>query len=313
MQAQTQPDTRCQQAFFATGLNLHAFARIVNAMRTAFAVRQYRLPPMPFIPSFAMLGSGPTVLMLHDADGDHLSFAPQVELLASQGYRAIAWDMPGYHHNPPPPGGYSLSALASTADHMLGTMKIGRAHIVGHGLGAMVAAEMALRYPTRVHSVTMIAGGPALDDAARQHWVATRLQLLNASLQNTSDAAALQQFATQLVQLQAGEAALPEGLQLARHTISQIQPLAYRRMLELIGSQGHNPERWSNLRQPTLMVSGGQDVCMPPTLLQTMADHMPHAGHATLTGIGHWPQLENPDGFEGLLLDFLGSQRTAVH
>lgn len=260
-----------------------------------------------------MLGSGPTVLMLHDADGDHLSFAPQVELLASQGYRAIAWDMPGYHNNPPPPGGYSLSALASTADHLLDTLEIGRAHIVGHGLGAMVAAELALRYPTRVRSATLVAGGPALDDAARQHWVETRLQLLDTSLQQASGAEALQHFAAQLVQLQGGQAALPAGLQLARHTISQIQPLAYRHALALIAHAHYKPERWAPLRQPVLMVSGGHDVCMPPNLLQTLADQIPHAGHATLTGIGHWPQLENPEGFEGLLLDFLASQRATKH
>ena len=70
---------------------------------------------MSLIPNFAMLGNGPSVLMLHDADTDHLGFAPQVELLASQGYRAIAWDMPGYHRNPPPYGGYSLAALATCA------------------------------------------------------------------------------------------------------------------------------------------------------------------------------------------------------
>ncbi len=268
---------------------------------------------MPFIPSFAMLGSGPTVLMLHDADGDHLAFAPQVELLASHGYRAIAWDMPGYHNNPPPPGGYSLAALAGVADHMLDAMEIGRAHIVGHGLGAMVAAEMALRYPTRVRSLTMVAGGPALDDAARQHWVDTRLALLDANLQQAPDGAALQQFAAQLVQQQGGELAVPEGLQLARHTISQIQPLAYRRALDLLANQPYPTARWAGLRQPTLLVSGGQDVCMPPALMQQMADAIPHAGHATLTGIGHWPQLENPDAFEALLLDFLVQPPPATH
>ena len=56
---------------------------------------------MAVLPTFTTLGSGPTVLMLHDADGDHLTFAPQVETLASTGYRAVAWDMPGYGHSPP--------------------------------------------------------------------------------------------------------------------------------------------------------------------------------------------------------------------
>ena len=45
--------------------------------------------------------AGPTVLLLHDADGDHLGFAPTLETLAAAGYRAVAWDMPGYGGSAP--------------------------------------------------------------------------------------------------------------------------------------------------------------------------------------------------------------------
>ncbi len=48
------------------------------------------------LPHFTALGAGPTVLMLHGAGGSYRSFAPQVEQLAVQGFRAVAWDMPGY-------------------------------------------------------------------------------------------------------------------------------------------------------------------------------------------------------------------------
>ena len=53
------------------------------------------------LPAFTTLGAGPTVLMLHGIGGGHLAFAPQVETLASSGYRAVAWDMPGYGHSAP--------------------------------------------------------------------------------------------------------------------------------------------------------------------------------------------------------------------
>jgi pimeloyl-ACP methyl ester carboxylesterase len=56
---------------------------------------------MTALPTFSSLGSGPTVLMLHGIGGGHLAFAPQVETLASLGYRAVAWDMPGYGHSAP--------------------------------------------------------------------------------------------------------------------------------------------------------------------------------------------------------------------
>jgi 3-oxoadipate enol-lactonase len=39
--------------------------------------------------------------MLHGIGGGHLAFAPQVETLASLGYRAVAWDMPGYGRSAP--------------------------------------------------------------------------------------------------------------------------------------------------------------------------------------------------------------------
>ena len=56
---------------------------------------------MTAIPAFTTLGSGPTVLMLHGIGGGHLAFAPQVETLATAGYRAVAWDMPGYGGSAP--------------------------------------------------------------------------------------------------------------------------------------------------------------------------------------------------------------------
>src|SRR4030095_11302012 len=53
------------------------------------------------LPTCPVRGGGPTVLMLHGIGGGHLAFAPQVETLASSGFRAVAWDMPGYGHSPP--------------------------------------------------------------------------------------------------------------------------------------------------------------------------------------------------------------------
>lgn len=257
-----------------------------------------------------MLGSGPTVLMLHDADSNHLGFAPQVELLASQGWRAIAWDMPGYRIGPPPASGYSLPALAATAAHLLETLRIPHAHVVGHGLGALVALELALRYPTRVRRLVLAAGGPALDAEARRHWVDTRLQLL---AQHDTEPS-LARFAEQLVLLQTGRKALPAGQTLARHAITQLQPLAYRRVLQMLAEYQEPVSRYQQLTQPALLVSGGQDLCMPPALMQTLANALPDAVHMSLPEIGHWPQMENPQDFEGLMLNFLSTRdRPALH
>ena len=66
------------------------------------------------VPTYTMLGHGPVVLMLHGAGGGFRSFAPQVETLASLGFRAVAWNMPGYGPSPPIEP-YSFKGLAEGA------------------------------------------------------------------------------------------------------------------------------------------------------------------------------------------------------
>ena len=53
------------------------------------------------LPHFTALGAGPIVLFLHGAGGGFRSFAPQVEQFAGAGFRAVAWDMPGYGSSTP--------------------------------------------------------------------------------------------------------------------------------------------------------------------------------------------------------------------
>ena len=39
------------------------------------------------------------------------------------------------------------------------------------------------------------------------------------------------------------------------------------------------------------------------------AQRLPDAQHVQLPHVGHWPQLEDPEGFDGALLDFLARRR----
>ena len=47
------------------------------------------------------------------------------------------------------------------------------------------------------------------------------------------------------------------------------------------------------------------DCVAAPVVLRDMASAIPGARYAQLPGIGHLMNLEDPDGFDGLVLDFL--------
>lgn len=57
--------------------------------------------------------------------------------------------------------------------------------------------------------------------------------------------------------------------------------------------------------QPTLLVWGPQDRSHRATEPHTMRAHVPHAQTATLETSGHFPELEDPDGFARVLLAWL--------
>ena len=63
-----------------------------------------------------------------------------------------------------------------------------------------------------------------------------------------------------------------------------------------------------NIRVPTLIIAGEEDTVYPPELARGMARRIPGAELATMKGAGHLANLEHPEEFNRILLDFL--QRT---
>lgn len=259
---------------------------------------------MSILPRFTTLGHGHTVLMLHDADGGHLTFSPSVETLATKGYRAIAVDLPGYGYTPPIEP-YSAKALAQSCVALIDALEVDKVTLVGHGLGAMVALEVALRDPQHIERMVLCAGGPPLDDASREAWVDTRLAALDEGL-------SMAQIADRIVPLQRGMDAVPEGVHLIRHALSEVHPLIYRHAVQALPAFQRNAAALRQISVPALLVSGAQDACTPPEAMEALSQVLPDSRTVTLPGIGHWPQLEAPDDFDGLLLDFL-NQRRKVH
>ena len=256
---------------------------------------------MAILPRFTTLGHGHTVLMLHDADGGHLTFAPSVESFASQGYRAVAVDLPGYGYTPPIEP-YSAKALAQSCLALVDALQVDKVTLVGHGLGAMVALEAVLREPNRIQRLVLCAGGPPLDESSHETWVDTRIAALD-------DGLSMAQIADRIIPMQTGIKAVPEGVRLIRHAMTEVHPLIYRHAVQALPAFQRNAKALAQISVPSLLIGGAQDSCTPPEALEALARVLPDASTITLPGIGHWPQLEAPEDFDGLLLDFLNQQR----
>jgi pimeloyl-ACP methyl ester carboxylesterase len=258
-------------------------------------------------PAFTALGGGPTVLMLHGIGGGHLAFAPQVETLASSGYRAIAWDMPGYGHSAPIEP-YTFKGLAESCIRLIQTLKCDNVTLVGHSMGGMVAQEVVARRPDLVNKLVLCGTSPSFgkpDGDWQREFIAQRTAPLD-------EGKSMAQLAEVLVPQMIGPASLPEGVKLATHCMSLVPAATYRRALEALVTF----DRRSNLERigvPTLLIAGEHDRNAPPAVMKKMAGAIPRGTYIEMKGIGHLQNLEAPDDFDGFLLNFLALPPQLLH
>jgi 3-oxoadipate enol-lactonase len=105
-----------------------------------------------------------------------------------------------------------------------------------------------------------------------------------------------------------GPVALPEGLKLATHCMSLVNPSTYRRALEALVTFDRRANL-SHIRVPTLLIAGEHDRNAPPAVVKKMAASIPGSTFIELAGIGHLQNLEAPDEFDALVLNFLALPR----
>jgi pimeloyl-ACP methyl ester carboxylesterase len=258
-------------------------------------------------PNFTVLGGGPTVLMLHGIGGGHLSFAPQVETLASYGYRAVAWDMPGYGHSAPIEP-YTFKGLAESCIHLIENLKCDSVALVGHSMGGMVAQEVVARRPRLVNKLVLCGTSSSFgkpDGDWQRDFIAQRTAPLDAGK-------TMAELAEILVPQMVGPGSLPEGVKLATHCMSLVPAATYRRALEALVTFDRRANL-AGIAVPTLLVAGEHDRNAPPSVMKKMAEAIPRSTYIEMKGVGHLQNLEAPDEFDGLLLNFLSLPPELLH
>ena len=106
-------------------------------------------------------GNGDTpVLFLHSFAGDCTHWSAVLEALAPR-RRVVAFDMSGHGLSPAARGRYSIRRLAQDVLTVANTQNLEHFVLVGHSMGALVAAEFAAAGPQRVKKLILVDAPPA--------------------------------------------------------------------------------------------------------------------------------------------------------
>jgi len=97
----------------------------------------------------------PVVLFIHGAGMDRTAWQLQTRNVAHSGARVLAVDLPGHGRSEGPP----LQSIADMADWItlfMEASEIGKATLIGHSMGALVALEVASRHSSKIKKLALI-------------------------------------------------------------------------------------------------------------------------------------------------------------
>lgn len=254
---------------------------------------------------YEITGDGFPLVFSHEFAGDYRSWEPQVRFF-SRRYKVITYNHRGYPPSevPTDPLTYSQDILVEDLYQLLVYLNISKAHMAGLSMGANVTLNVGLKHP-QVCASLVVAGcgtGSTNREQFKQDAEVMIEYLQKEGMEGVVDLITLgpsrirlrkkdlrgwQEFREQLLGHSAlGSAFTFAGVQLKRPTVFELE--AGLRELQI----------------PVLLLVGdGDESCIEPTIF--MKRHIPRAGLVTFPQSGHAINLEEPDLFNRVMLDFL--------
>ena len=241
-------------------------------------------------------GSGYPLVMLHPLGTSTWAWSAVIDSL-SQHYTCYAFDMLGHGESEKPKRHFNIPDYALALDHACQLLNIHRGHYLGNSVGAILATEMAASFPERLDKLVLV-GCPVWDAYTAKQ----RLQNSAAgydgeglpkprSLQDTKESTTFAQPQQEWVDAMNGTRA-----QAGVWVRNLMEALAhYDVMSRLPRIQASS----------TLVMYGEVDRLRDGEEL--LHNNIVNASKVVLPGLGHIPQIEDPEAFVGALLPFLES------
>ncbi len=112
-------------------------------------------------------GAAAPVLLIHGWCCDYTYLAPQFDHFARKGHRVVAVDLRGHGQSDKPRQRYTIQGFADDVAFVCHELGLGKAIVVGHSMGGIIAYDLASRYPAIPASIAMLDAAVVLPQAAR--------------------------------------------------------------------------------------------------------------------------------------------------
>ncbi|MDZ7956448.1 MAG: alpha/beta hydrolase [Aulosira sp. DedQUE10] len=245
-------------------------------------------------------GTGEPLLLISGFLCDHAYWSLLIPSLVKQ-YQVIRFDNRGFGRTSAPDSPYTIQQMATDTAALLENIGIKKIHLAGHSMGGLIAQELTIAHPEKVKSLILIsslAKGDALFNSIIATW---------GELPRTLDLKLYQQIV--LPWIFTDEFYSIPGMidMIVNMAINYPFPPTphglYHQSRAILGCD--TTQRLKDIKCPTLVLVGKEDILTPVKFSQQLAQSIPQAELVVLNAGGHGFLIESPEDVTAAILKFL--------
>lgn len=237
-------------------------------------------------------GDGPALVLIHANPFDHNLWMYQIAHFSTW-FKVVGIDIRGYGRSAKVTTPYTLKDMAEDVIGVMDELKIPRAVLGGCSVGSGIALLLGLDHPELFDAVILVGGNSSKSDRFQ-----TRIDNYTADLPGYH-----MNHMHQLTEKSWWESRLGAYL---LNTFAERQPRLKGEAIAQVFRAGNGTDmtpRLGTMRVPTLIINGEHDHSRAAG--ERTASLIPGAVHKLLPGTNHACCLEDPAGFDALVIAFL--------
>jgi 3-oxoadipate enol-lactonase len=214
-------------------------------------------------------------------------------------FRILRYDLRGHGGSEATAAPYSIELLVEDLRALLDSLGVGQTSLVGLGLGGAIVQAFAIKQPERVENLAPCCCRARMVPDFAAMWHKLRATVQQEGLEAIVEPTVQRWFSDEF------KAAHPQVLEKIRKMIRGTTLEGY--MGVTAAFLGLDLEqRLPEIRARTLYVSGAEDkLGGPPELMKGLSAKVNGATHVSVPKAAHIANIQNPEGFNQVLADFL--------
>lgn len=255
---------------------------------------------------------GDPIVMIHGYTAS-MRWFDELAALLRKDYRVVRVDLLGHGGSDKPGGGnYSIETQAQAIAEALASLDVKGATVVGHSLGGTIATGVAEQSPGLVSRVVNI--DQATDDSYEDLSLSAELgytPVIGQAFKRLTDVAPTSVVRGEFQQAFAPDFNIASGFENPDQVVDDLGEMtytAYDQVADEEGSySGERPldDRLASLGIPVLVIFGSEDQIYDAEAAIEPYGDIPGVQVELLEGVGHSPQIEDPETVYGLIRAFV--------